>query len=424
MSSTITSTYYIDFSGGRENDDGLSPERATNHYSDLSLLPGDRVLFRRGSFVRGTLKAAPHVSYGAYGEGELPTFCGSVDVSDEGYWEPSENENVWKCTKRFRGYVGNLIFNTNECTAALRWTKEDLCSQGDFFSTPANADRTRNDVVYTELYFWSVGNPGKVYSHIEAAEYGDRGIVKLANGTTFEDIRIMNSGVHGMSGSASGVTVRRCVFENIGGCPWSVDSRIRFGNGFEIWQKGNDILIEDCLFRNIYDSCVTHQGPGKETEAATGFICRNCTFDTYGMAAFEYRDKLPVRSVFEHNVCLNAGCGFAMLGETLPRMSEIWPLPMGHHIFLWRISEPTEGGCLTIRDNVFGPAPVGASIYSIISPEAEAQITLQNNRYAKENPLLCHFGGVDHTELAEFQRQTGNDAGSTFTASTPACTAR
>ncbi len=132
------------------------------------------------------------------------------------------------------------------------------------------------------------------------------------------------------------------------------------------------------------------------------------------MAAFEYRDKLPIRSEFTHNTCLNAGCGFAMLGEVLPRKSEIWPQPMGHHIFLWRIPEATEGGSLTIRDNVFGPAPVGAAIYSIISAEAEAQITLTNNRYTPNDTLLNRFGGVNYTELAEYQAQTANDIGSMY----------
>ena len=407
-------TFYIDFTNGNNTFDGLSPERARKSYIDLAPSPGDRILFRRGSFVRGTLKAVPHVSYGAYGEGEPPTFCGSVDVSGDRFWLPTDRENVWKCTERFFGDVGNLIFNENECSATFRWTKEELCEQGDFFGTPVNAEQSARDIGYSELYLYSAGNPAKVYSHIEAAAYGERSVVDLSDGMTFEDIRIMNSGVHGMSGSGNGISVRRCVFENIGGCPWNVALRIRFGNGFEIWRHGNDILIEDCLFKNVYDSCVTHQGPGKETEPAAGFICRNCTFDTYGMAAFEYRDKLPIRSVFEHNVCLNAGCGFAMLGETLPRNSEIWPRPMGHHVFLWRIPELTDGGGLSISDNVFGPSPAGAAVYSIISSTAEAQITLRNNRYTRNDRLLIRFGGVDYTDLADYQTKTGNDVGSTY----------
>lgn len=407
-------TYYIDFINGRDDVDGLSPDRARRNYKDLSLEAGDRVLFRRGSFIREMLETQSHVYYGAYGDGECPTFCGSVDVSDEEYWIPTDDANVWKCTEVFPGDVGNLVFNEDECTAALRWTMAELCATGDFYSRPVDEEEAKKETGKKELYLYSNGCPAHVYSHIEAVPYGTRRMVNLQEGLTIEDIRVMNSGVHGMAGDGDGITVRRCVFENIGGCPWSHELRIRFGNGFEIWQHGNDILIEDCTFKNVYDSCVTHQGPGRRTDPTKGFVCRNCTFDTYGMAAFEYRDKLPIRSVFAGNTCLNAGCGFAMLGDTKPRKSEIWPQPMGHHIFLWRIPEATDGGDLVITDNVFGSAPEGAAIYSIISPEAEAQITLERNRYTENDELLIHFGGVSYTDLEKYQKETGKDLTSTY----------
>ena len=401
--------YYVDFSGGLAQGDGLTPESAKNSYTDLDLLPGDRVLFRRGSFVRGPLEAKEYVSYGAYGEGGLPTFCGSVDVSGAEMWRPAGEINVWKCVRGFCGDVGNLVFNAGECTAAFRWTKEELRFKGDFYSTHVDSEQKRPDTGISELYLYSEGNPAGVYTHIEAVPYGSRSLVKLGSGMSFESIRIMNSGVHGMAGSGDGISVRGCVFENIGGCPWNTELKIRFGNGFEIWRSGNGILIENCIFRNIYDSCVTHQGPGRETVPANGFTCRDCVFDTYGMAAVEYRDRLPADSVFERNVCLNAGCGFAMLGETEPRSSEIWPLPVGHHVFLWRIPSAEDPGRIMIRDNRFGPAPSGAAVYSLISPEAESGIDLKNNRYSRDSHLISRFGGKDYSDLADFQNGTGMD---------------
>ena len=131
------------------------------------------------------------------------------------------------------------------------------------------------------------------------------------------------------------------------------------------------------------------------------------------MAAFEYRDQLPIQSSFTGNTCLNAGCGFAMLGEELPRYSEIWPQPMGHHLFFWRIPQASPGGSLEVSGNTFGPAPVGAAIYSIIAPEAEAQITLNNNRYTEGYALLNHFGGESFATLEAYQKATGQDRDST-----------
>ena len=403
-------TYYIDPKNGQDENNGLSPTTAKRSYADIDVQCGDRILFKRGSFIRDRLYAKKYVSYGAYGEGELPTFCASLDVSAAENWMPTEIPHVWKCTSPMDGDVGNLVFDGNLCTAALKWELQALMAQGDFYSQKCDAPSDWNGRNHmTELYLYSLGNPSTVYAHIEAVAYGARQLVNLDDGMTFEDLRFINSGVHGMAGHGDHITVRRCIFENIGGCPWSRERQIRFGNGFEIWEHGNDILLEHCTFKNIYDSCVTHQGPGEKTEPTHHFVCRYCKFDTYGMAAFEYRDKMPIESSFEFNECRNAGCGFAMLGEDLPRNSEIWPEPMGHHIFLWRIPKATENGSLFIRNNIFGSAPVGAAIYSIISTEAEAQITLEHNTYTKNDVLLQHFGGKSYTSLEQYKKETGKD---------------
>ena len=159
-----------------------------------------------------------------------------------------------------------------------------------------------------------------------------------------------------------------------------------------------------CTFSQVFDSCITHQGEHKTVTPARNMIARGNTFDSYGMAAFEYRDRIPVSSSFTDNVCNNAGCGFAMQGEELPRYSEIYPQPMGHHIFLWRMENATENGSLTIENNTFGPAPVGAAIYSIISPEAEAQVTLQNNSYTENGSLLIRWSGKNYPSFEEFSK--------------------
>ena len=65
----------------------------------------------------------------------------------------------------------------------------------------------------------------------------------------------------------------------------------------------------------------------------------------------------------------------------MPRQSEIWPQPMGHHIFLWRIKNPTENGGIKIENNVFGDAIYGKAIYSIIDKEAEKQLIIKDNEY-------------------------------------------
>ncbi|MBE6610381.1 MAG: hypothetical protein E7634_06905 [Ruminococcaceae bacterium] len=414
------STYYIDQINGNDENDGLSPEKAKKNHASVDAKAGDKLLFKRGSFIRGTLKITEGedgypITYGAYGEGEKPTFCASTDVSDAGDWEETDKNNVWRCVKPIPGDVGNFVFGEGDCSAAFRWNKEELSAQGDFNDSRfAQGEQYRRNYTEQEVLMYSEKNPAQYYGHIEAVSYAGRSIGTLKSNVIIEDLRVMNSGVHGFAGAGRNVTVRRCDFENIGGCGWNRDLKIRFGNAVEFWIHAENVLVEDCSFKNVYDSCITHQGPGDKTVPARRFDCRGNIFDTYGMAAFEYRDKLPIDSHFTDNICKNAGCGFAMLGEELPRKSEIWPQPMGHHIFLWRIPKATEGGSLVISGNTFGPAPVGAAIYSIISAEAEAQMTLDNNKYTKNDILLNRFGGENFSDLADYVQKTGKDKNSSY----------
>lgn len=386
-------TYYVDNILGDDKNDGISPSHPKRSYKNIELSGGDTVLFKCGSFYREQLDITSGtdelpITYSSYGEGEKPTFCGSTDVSGEENWE-SVGENVWRLVCDVSGDVGNFVLD-GECCATLKWSREELVDQADFWDSRQSEGEKRKPFSQQEVLFYSEENPSKKYKSIECVSFGTRVLGVLKSNIIIENLSFMNSGVHALAGSGKNITVRGCDFKNIGGCAWDKDLKIRFGNGVELWHYGEDITVENCEFKNIYDSCVTHQGPGEDTVTARNFICRNNRFDTYGMAAFEYRDKLPINSCFTGNECVNAGCGFAMLGETLPRRSEIWPQPMGHHIFLWRIEKGSEGGNLSITNNRFSHAPVGAAIYSIISPEAEAQITLEDNVYEGEQLIKIH----------------------------------
>lgn len=98
--------YYIDNVAGKAENDGKSPEFPLNTNIGLTVSPGDSVLFKRGSFIRGALnnvegEEGNPITYGAYGEGENPIFCGSEDVSGENDWTETE-KTFGDATKIFR----------------------------------------------------------------------------------------------------------------------------------------------------------------------------------------------------------------------------------------------------------------------------------------------------------------------------------
>ncbi len=362
--------YYVDFS---------------EDYTKLDLKEGDTVLFKRGSFIRDRLYNKNGVSYGAYGEGENPTFCGSVDIKNE-LWKETE-KNIWKYTGKLESEACNFIFDDSFC-GTLRWTKEELKEQGDFWDSAFGKGEKQQQIENHEVYLYSKKNPSEFYKSIECVLRVHRQLAEIGENMSFSDINFINNGVHAIAGGnpARNVKVKNCSFKFIGGSVWDKELKIRFGNGVECWDIGENITVENCVFDDIYDSAVTHQGSSK-CQPAKNFIIKNNVFKKCGMASFEQRDVLPLYAEFSGNICENAGEGFSKLGETMPRRSEIWPQPMGHHIFLWRIEKPTENGKIKIENNIFKDAIYGSAVYSIISSEAEKQLSLENNKY--EGKFFC-----------------------------------
>ncbi|MBQ7312753.1 MAG: acetylxylan esterase [Clostridia bacterium] len=398
--------YYIDPMHGCPEADGLSPENARSEYRDLALNPGDQVLFRRGSFIRANLERKPGtaeapITYGAYGEGENPVFCGSVDVSNPAKWTEIR-PNIWKYTESLPSEACNFIYDNGRIGATLRWEEHLLSAQGDWYDSRMGCREQKKTVDEENVLLYSEGNPVEVYSHIECAVWGQRNLSPNVEYTICEDLCFFGSGVHAMAGGSHHITVRRCTFSFIGGAVWNRQLRIRFGNAIEFWEHGDNILIEDCYFNNIYDSCITHQGTTK-CKPAENFIMRRNLFVNYGMGAYEGRDKMAVSMEFTDNLCVCAGGGFSGFGDTKPRNSEIYPQPMGHHLFMWRIPEATENGNFLIARNRFYDAS-GAAMYAIVSPEADAQMHMKDNRYWTTNKTLLNLVGGKSYRPDEFDR--------------------
>jgi hypothetical protein len=415
-------TYHIDPDHGNDAADGLTPARSWRSLEGHAPVPGNRVLFKRGSVIRGVLSVsegapgAPN-TYGAYGEGAPPVFLGSVPAGGDPSQWVEERPAVWRYAGAFDSEICNLIFNGGESCGNLRWSLEELRHAGEWHFTgigmSTSRDRQeREALVAHALYLCAPDNPGRYYADIECALWGQRQLVRGRGHILIEDLCFANAGVHGYQAvHAHDVTIRRCAFRFIGGAVWNRERRIRFGNAIEFWDGASDIRVDDCIFDNIYDSGVTHQGGETRNIPERLYFLRN-RFTGCGMSAYECRE--PSREVyFEHNVCMDSGGGFSPQGEPPPRQSEIHPQPMGHHVFVWRIEPGTQTGAVYIRHNVFEEAPYGSAIYSIIAPEDERHFVLDHNRYRQSSGTnLIHWGGRDYRtdEFDRYQRETGQDS--------------
>lgn len=418
-------TYYIDPENGNDHHQGLSPDQAWKTQGERKGVPGDTILFKRGSVIRGMLQThcgeegAP-ITYGAWGEGAKPVFMGSAEAGDPKGWT-EEKPALWRFAGRFESEVCNLIFDGGASCGNLRWSLADLKHPGEWHYTGFGENTRKERGQKAEggpgvLYVFSEKNPGLAWSSIECALWGRRKLVGGQHHVILENLAFRNAGVHGYAEThAHHVSIRDCDFRFIGGAVWSLERRIRFGNAVEFWDGAHEMTVERCLFDNIYDSGVTHQG-GRTVNIPHHLYFRDNLFIDCGMAAYENRE--PSEEVyFENNTSIRAGGGFSMQGEMPPRQSEIHPDPMGHHVFTWRIDRGTQPGAVYMRRNIFYEAPYGGAQFSIIHPDDEKKFVIDENLYWQSTGTLLHrFGGRDFSpaDFGLYQKSCGQDARSRF----------
>jgi hypothetical protein len=421
-------TYYIDPHDGSDTNRGLTQAEPFKTCAHRTFLPGDTILFKRGSVFRemlSTCNGSEHgpVTYGAYGQGSKPVFLGSISSNDPHKWI-QDQPSIWRYTGIFPSEVCNLVFNEGESCGHLRWNVKDLKKQGQWHYTAIGVSTVTQGSIQASqfehgvLYLFSSQNPAKFYSNIECVLWGQRRLVSGQRYVVLEDLAFRNSGVHGFQDCrVDHIMIRRCDFEFIGGAVWSRDRRIRFGNAIEFWDGARDCVVEDCIFKNIYDSGVTHQG-GQESDVPERVYFRNNLFVNCGMASYECRGPAAREIYFENNTCVHAGGELSMQGEVPPRQSELYPEPMGHHVFIWRMDQREKMGSVYIRNNIFYESPHGAAIYSTIHPEDEKNyFVLDNNCYYQTmGNLLCRMKGRNYSpsEFPQYQTECDQDAKSLF----------
>lgn len=399
--------YYIDNIRGDDSNDGLSSQTPKQDYLQLNLVAGDTVLFKRGSIYRGGLKTvngtiqAP-VTYDSYGQGSKPVFLGSQFMADEELWTKVKR-NIWVFNSPLEGEPGNIIFDNGSVCGVFRWSETALKHQGEWAFTETNGEY--------KVYLYSTKNPAISYSSIECALDCGGYLCTAEHDVIFRNIAFENCSSHGFSAECQRIAIEKCVFRFIGGKILDREKQIRFGNAVNLWNFAIDVGIRKCLFDNIYDSGIAQRGDFDCTPFVN-MLFENNLFVNCGLSAYEVRDRVPINSLFSKNICVNAGGGFSSVGEKNPRKSEVWPNPVGHHIFVWRINKVTDGGSLEITHNTMCDDPLGATVFSLAAPEPEEQLTINFNRYfGEKNGLVFRFGGEDYYsyEFPMYRINTGND---------------
>lgn len=411
--------------------DGLSPDTAwqtLQKVNDAQLCPGDSVLFRRGDLFRGSFHAQEGVFYGAFGTGDKPRLYGwDYNLADETLWELYDAaHHIWKMTQPIPD-CGTLVFDegrlhsrklipsyiggqfvcredvqkpfvmAQEMTQNLdifsRYDKKTTTtpSKGEDFPIPHLTDSDPG-----ELYLrCDEGNPGKVFSSIEALPR--RHMIRVKNNVHIDNLCLKYIGMHAISGNKhiQGLHVSNCEIGWIGGCiqhyrgtdpnyPEGKRGTVtRFGNGVEIYGGCEDYLVENCYIYQVYDAAITHQMTtgGKTYQMKNicyrGNLIENCV---YGIEYFLDKTEGDQASLMENceisgNILRLSGYGWGQQRHN----TDTPALIKG-----WSFENTARNFC--IRDNIFDRCAY--RLVHLVAREKESCPVMQGNTY------IQHRGGL------------------------------
>lgn len=381
----------------RKGNDANSGESASQAWYSISgynanrseIKPGDAVLFERGGVYRGTVRLVDGVSYGAYGSGPKPAIYGSPNnFASKEFWETTEIKNVWKCNEPISSDVGNIIFDHGRAVGIRKFTAADkLDGNLQYYYSQDEA----------AVYLYLEKDPAEVFYDIE---FGVAGNLMQSNADphdiTIDNLSLKYGGTHAIrfEEGARNIRVTNCDIGWVGGCVHFYDAAgnpTRLGNGVELWNACDNVLVENNWIYQMYDTGVTNQG-GMTANGYTqsnityrGNLIEYCTMSVELWTGGQERDTMQNVTV-EDNILRFAGYGWGMVRTNHKSTCHIWS-STGDRTY-------TAINC-TIRNNIFDRSWKALLIQSGV---AQPNFVYTGNSYYQKNDsenIVIYWQGDD-----------------------------
>ena len=257
--------YYL-AADGCDDADGRTEATAWRTTAKLngSLPAGAEARLRRGDVFYGPVRVKGGKSkdrptvISAFGVGPDPEISQyKIAVPETGRWERVAG-NLWSidlCDPA--STFGNPEKNGNIGFLLVDGAIHGRKLFGD--ALPSRQWEFKDD--YRKLTVWSRENPALMSKDIRFAPCVSG--IRFAKNLAISHVTVRGTGAHGVSGTGENVTIRDCTFAEIGGSVLTSYpvKNVRYGNGVECWSDSIDIIVERCVFRDIYDVAFTMQGP-------------------------------------------------------------------------------------------------------------------------------------------------------------------
>ncbi|MBR2338505.1 MAG: hypothetical protein IKA63_03470 [Clostridia bacterium] len=439
--------YYV-AANGTDTNDGLSPDTpfSFEKANTATFYGGDKVLFKRGDTFYGSFDPLINnasdtcrVEVGAYGDGSLPVLSNAKLLSSA--W--TQEGEFYKFDLTASGnYAGAVSDDTN--VAFL----ED--SQGNKYYSlkPSAAACTATYDYYcdeTGIHMKTAVDPYAELGTLTAAMGGT--VFCMSPGMNIHDLHIQYGG-YGIAWCSRSrvprqncgyVNIYDCIIEDIGGHELSRQSDgsiVRAGNGVELYDAGSHVVIENNIFRNIYDVAFSPQGgqvddpttSNNESVTSPGVwrdVKVNNNIFAYNTQALEVwaasqgADTGVQGLEFKNNLCIGQGEGWGY--DARP---EKWQagdiLAYGYQPDTWN---------MTLENNTFFHSVSGISVHTIYAYSAQKyleQVTVNNSHiyqpettdlvlYTTDTGGTAAYNGLRYT-FAQWQANAGKDATGSWTA--------
>ena len=323
---TEVKTYYVSANGTSTDGTDINNPMSLKEANKKTYYGNEKVLFKCRDTFYGTINFNVEATedemfyIGSYGEGEKPIISGANILINRDAWEIDENEIYKLDLSDYSNFEGigktywdpyNISFIADEqenIYGARKSTKEELDNEYEFYCED------------NYLYLKSSKNPSDSLGKIKIVPRNC--LVKVSSNMILDGLDIQYAGVHGISKTdddISNVYIHDCVVQNIGGAVQNKNTFTRYGNGIEFWNQAKNVLVENCIIRNTYDTGFTFQGTsvtsGFENIVARDNIFINCT---YSVEIFCRNDSLGDDGIeigiskcdITNNISINQGRGW------------------------------------------------------------------------------------------------------------------
>lgn len=381
----------------RKGNDANTGESAAQAWYSISgynanrseIRPGDTVLFERGGVYRGTVRLVDGVSYGAYGSGPKPAIYGSPNnFASKDFWETTELKNVWKCSEPISSDVGNIIFDHGRAVGIRVFTGADKLSANlQYYYSQDDA----------AVYLYLEKHPAEVFYDIE---FGVSGNLMQSNqdphDITIDNLALKYGGTHAIrfEEGAKNIRITNCEIGWVGGCVHWYDAAgnpTRLGNGVELWNECDNVLVENNWIYQMYDTGITNQGSmtanGYTQSDITyrGNLIEYCTMSVELWTGGQERDTMK-NVLIEENILRFAGYGWGMVRTNHKSTAHIWSAT-GDRTY-------TAINCV-VRNNIFDRSWKALLIQSGV---AKPDIVYTGNSYYQKNDsetIVIYWEGDD-----------------------------